>query len=155
MKLYLVRHGQAVSSDTDPARPLSRQGGADVRKVAQFIKPLHLRVEYIWHSGKLRAEQTAGILAEVVECKHGCQARSGLKPNDSAQDLAAELGAYDADVMLVGHLPFMADFASLLAAGRETADVVDFPAGAVACLNRRDPGNWQIEWLLSPPLLAM
>ncbi len=153
MKVYLVRHGQAVSSDTDPARPLSRQGGADVRKVAQFIKPLHLRLEHIWHSGRLRAEQTAGILAEVIESQHGCQARNGIKPNDSVQELAVELGACEADAMFVGHLPFMADLASLLAAGRETADVVDFPAGAVACLNRRDPGNWQIEWVIAPDTL--
>ena len=41
------------------------QGRADVRKVASFIRPLKISVEHIWHSGKLRAAQTAQILAKL------------------------------------------------------------------------------------------
>ncbi len=40
MKVYLIRHGEAVSSEVDRQRPLSEQGRADIRKVASFIKPL-------------------------------------------------------------------------------------------------------------------
>ena len=154
MKVYLVRHGDAVSSDVDHQRPLSEQGRANIRKIASFIKPLVICVEHIWHSGKLRAAQTAEILAGAVAAEKGCCSREGLGPNDDVTAIAEELEAYDTDLMIVGHLPFVGYLSSLLVAGKETADVAAFDAGAVVCLNRRDPGRWQIEWLMTPRLLA-
>jgi phosphohistidine phosphatase SixA len=56
--------------------------------------------------------------------------------------------------MIVGHLPFLAYLTSLLVAGKETANVAAFDAGAIACLNRRTPGQWQIEWMVRPKILA-
>lgn len=154
MKIYLVRHGEAVSSQFDPQRPLSEQGFADVRKIAAFIKSKEISVEHIWHSGKLRAKQTAEILAESVSVKKGCSARDNLSPNDDVSIIANELEAYDTNLMLVGHLPFLANLASLLVAGKEFASAVAFDAGSVVCLNRCDPGRWQIEWMISPQLLV-
>ena len=154
MKVYLVRHGEAVSSDVDPQRPLSDQGQADVQKVAVFIEHLRVSVEHIWHSGKLRAAQTAEILAGTVSVKKGCSSRGGLGPNDDASTIAHELDAYDTDLMIVGHLPFLWNLTSLLAVGKETADVIAFEAGAMVCLERRDHGTWQISWTIAPGLLA-
>ena len=94
MKVYLVRHGEAVSSQFDPQRPLSAQGLADIRKVASFIKPLQISVEHIWHSGKLRAAQTAEILAESMSVIKDCSAHKGLKPNDDVTIITYELVAY-------------------------------------------------------------
>jgi phosphohistidine phosphatase len=56
--------------------------------------------------------------------------------------------------MIVGHLPFMANLASLLVSGKEFSNVVSFDAGSVVCLNRSDPGQWQIEWMVTPELLV-
>jgi phosphohistidine phosphatase len=154
MKVYLVRHGDAVSSDVDPQRPLSEQGLADIRKIASFIRPLEISVGHIWHSGKSRAAQTAEILAEAVEVQKDCSSREGLRPNDDVSAIADELEAYDTNLMIVGHLPFMGNLTSLLAAGRETANVVAFDAGAIASLKRRNPGKWQINWMVTPEILA-
>ena len=154
MKLYFVRHGDAVSSQLDPKRPLSKQGLADIRKVASFIKPLKISVEHIRHSGKLRAAQTAEILAESVLVEKDCSAHEALGPNDDVTILAYELEAYDTDLMIVGHLPFLAYLTSLMVAGKETANVAAFDAGAIACLKRRNPGRWQIEWMITPEFLA-
>ena len=153
MKVYLVRHGEAFSSQFDPKRPLSQQGLADVRKVASFIKPLEISVEHIWHSGKLRAAQTAEKLAESVLVEKDCSAHKDLGPNDDVTIIADELEAYDTDLMIVGHLPFLAYLASLLGAGNQTANVAAFDAGTIACLNRRAPGQWQIEWMVAPKIL--
>ena len=152
MKVYLVRHGDAVSSDVDRQKPLSKQGRADIRKIASFIRPLGISVEHIWHSGKLRAAQTAEILAGAVDVERNCSTRDGLAPNDDVTTIADELEAYDKDLMIVGHLPFLAYLTSLLLAGSETTDVVVFDAGAIACLDRRDPGQWQINWMTTPGL---
>ena len=154
MKVYLVRHGEAVSSGVDLQRPLSEQGLADIRKVASFIKPLKISVEHIRHSGKLRAAQTAEILAESVSVQKDCSAHEALGPNDDVTIIANELGAYDTDVMIVGHLPFLAYLTSLLVADKESANVVAFDAGSIVCLNRSDPGQWQIEWMITPEFLA-
>jgi phosphohistidine phosphatase len=154
MKVYLVRHGEAVSSQSDPKRPLSKQGLADIRKVASFIRHLEISVGHIWHSGKLRAAQTAEILAGFISVEKDCSAHEGLGPNDDVTIMAEELEAYNADLMIVGHLPFLAYLASLLTAGRQTADVVSFDASSIACLNRSDLGRWQIEWMITPKLLT-
>ncbi|MHC4566699.1 MAG: phosphohistidine phosphatase SixA [Planctomycetota bacterium] len=154
MKVYLVRHGDAVSSDVDPQRPLSDQGRAAVHRIALFISPLEISVERIWHSGKLRAAQTAEILAGVVSAAKGCSAREGLGPNAGVSTIADELEAYGTDLMIVGHLPFLWNLTSLLAAGRETADIAAFSAGAIACLKRREPGTWQIDWMVTPEILV-
>ena len=154
MKVYLVRHGEAVSSEFDPKKPLSKQGLADVRKIASFIKLLEISVEHIWHSGKLRAAQTAEILAESVLVEKDSSAHEGLGPNDDVTIIADELDAYDTDLMIIGHLPFLAYLTSLLVSGKDTANVVAFAAGSIACLNRSDPGLWQIEWMITPKILS-
>ena len=153
MKVYLARHGEAVSSQFDPQRPLSEQGVADIQKVASFIKSLDISVEHIWHSAKLRAAQTAELLSESVSVKKDCSAHKNLMPNDDVTIVADELEAYDTDLMIVGHLPFLAYLTSLLVADKETANVAAFDAGSIVCLNRRVPGQWQIEWIIAPKLL--
>jgi phosphohistidine phosphatase len=154
MKVYLVRHGEAVSSEYNPQKPLSEQGLADVRKVASFIEPLGISVEHIRHSGKLRAAQTAEILAESVSVEKDCIAHKGLGPNDDVTIIADELDAYNTNLMIVGHLPFLTYLTSLLVSGKDAADVVVFDAGSIACLNRSDPGRWQIEWMITPKILS-
>jgi phosphohistidine phosphatase len=154
MKVYLVRHGEAVSSQSDSKRPLSEQGRVDVRKVAAFIKPLGISVEHIWHSGKLRAAQTAEILAESVSVEKDCLTHENLGPNDDVSIIANELEAYNTNLMLIGHLPFVAYLTSMLVTGKETSNVAAFDAGSIACLNHSDPGQWHIEWMITPKLLS-
>jgi len=153
MKVYLVRHGEAVSSQFDPQRPLSEQGLADIQKVASFIEPLEISVEHIWHSGKLRAAQTAEKLAESVSVEKDCSVHKDIGPNDDVTIIADELESYNSDLMIVGHLPFVAYMTSLLVPGKQTSNVVTFDAGTITCLNRRVPGQWQIEWMITTKLL--
>lgn len=67
MFVYLGQHGEAEREEVDPARPLTEKGRNDVRKVALFTAGAHVRVERIFHSGKLRARQTAEILGGVLK----------------------------------------------------------------------------------------
>jgi phosphohistidine phosphatase len=121
MKLYLVQHAKAASKQADLQRPLTEEGLHDIRKVAAFIKPLNLRVDYLWHSGKVRAAQTAEALAKVIEINKAETARDGLGPNDDVAALRDELASSQHDVMVVGHLPFLAKLASLLLASKTLA----------------------------------
>ena len=66
MRLYLVQHGTAVPKDKDPERPLSKDGQTDVSRVASFLGRSGVHVARVLHSGKLRAQETALLLSEVV-----------------------------------------------------------------------------------------
>ena len=153
MRLYLVQHAEALTSQQDPARPLSEQGRRQLRKIASFIKDLNLRVDYLWHSNKLRAAQTAESLAKVINVEKAVSQRSGLGPNDDVKAIRDELVSSRGDIMIVGHLPFLSKLASLLLTGCESADTVAFRNAGILCLTCGDEGRWQIDWIITPQLL--
>jgi len=151
--LYLVQHAKAASKEEDPERPLTEQGRKEIEKVAALVRPLRLSVNCLWHSGKKRAIQTAETLAKVVKA-NTLTVRHGLGPIDDVTVLADELTAATKDVMIVGHLPFLAKLASLLLTGSEAAEPVAFKHGGIVCLGRTDENRWQIEWMVTPQFIA-
>lgn len=153
MKLYLVQHAKAASKQADPERPLTEEGRPDIQKIAAFIKPLSLCVDYLWHSGKKRAAQTAELLAEVVGINKAQTARVGLGPDDDFTALKDELMSGQQDVMLVSHLPFLSKLASLLLTGSESASAVAFKNACIVCLDRCDENQWHLNWMIIPELL--
>jgi phosphohistidine phosphatase len=154
MKLYLVQHAAAVPKELNADRPLTEQGRHDTEKAAAFIKPLNIEVDFLWHSGKTRAAQTAEILSEAIEVKTAQTARNDLAPNDDVAPFRDELAALDQDIMIVGHLPFLSKLASLLLTGSESADTLAFKNSGIVCLKRSENNKWQIEWIITPQLLT-
>ncbi len=154
MKLYLVQHAKAAPKDIDPARSLSEEGLRDIQKVAAFIKPLNLSVDYLWHSGKKRAQQTADFLAEVVTINEEHTAHDGLAPNDDVMALKNEIMLAQKDIMIVGHLPFLPKLASLLLAGRKSSYVLKFRNAGIVCLDCFDDNQWRLDWLIIPEILV-
>jgi len=153
MKLYLVQHAKAALKEADPQRPLTEEGLRDIRKVAEFIKPLNLSVNYLWHSGKTRAQQTAEILADVVEVTKEMAAHEGLAPNDDVKVIKDEINSAKQNIMLVGHLPFLSKLTSLLLTNSEASNPVAFKNGGIVCLNYSDDNQCQLDWMIVPPLL--
>ena len=70
MRIYLIQHGESKSEEEDPQRRLTDKGIGEVQKVADFLRPLKFAVDAVWHSGKARAQQTGGPLAEAVGARH-------------------------------------------------------------------------------------
>ena len=152
MKLYLVQHGNALSKEQDPQRPLSEKGTKDVSKVAEFLKGLDISIEALWHSGKARAAQTARILGNALGKGDGLEQHEGLAPNDDVQNVVREISSAGADIMIVGHLPFLSKLTSLLLVGDESADIVQFKQAGIVCLEE-DDAKWRLSWFLTPQLL--
>ena len=150
-QLFLVRHGEATSPDEDPLRPLTTIGQRDVARVADWAAMIGIRVDEIRHSGKLRAQQTAEILAERLAAAPP-QVAVGLAPNDDAEPVADQLQRAGGNIMLVGHLPFLGRLASLLLAGDAERNVISFDAGALLGLCRTADG-WTTVCLTQPNLL--
>jgi phosphohistidine phosphatase len=148
MKVFLVRHGDALSAADNPARPLSSAGRAAVKCLAQLALERHVSASVIHHSGILRAAQTAAILAEHLAPLYGVAQHAGLLPDDDPVIAKAELEEANAPIMLVGHLPFMSRLAGLLVTGDPERTVVEFsPATMVCCV--KEGGAWKIAWKLA------
>jgi len=154
MKLFLVQHAKAASKEVDPQRPLTAEGRSDMQKVSTFINPLRIIVDSLWHSGKTRARQTAEILTKVVTVENEMTAHDGLAPNDDVQAIKEVIVFAGRDLMIVGHLPFMAKLASLLLTGSESSEKVAFRQGCIVCLSCEGKNQWQIDWMITPELLT-
>ena len=114
MHLYLVQHGAAKSKAEDPRRGLTDEGRRDVDRMAHFLAPLGLSLDRIEHSEKLRARQTAEILAARLQPAHGTHEIAGLTPHDDVEPVCARLQRESKNLMLVGHLPHLSHLASRL-----------------------------------------
>lgn len=154
MHLYLVQHGAAKSEAADPQRGLTDEGRRTVERVARLLEPLALSVARIEHSGKLRARQTADILAERLRPAGGTAQVSGLAPNDDLTPVLERLEKEAANILLVGHLPHLSRLASRLLGLPADRAAVQFQMGGVVRFDRNEAGQWAIRWAIVPELLA-
>ncbi len=154
MKLYLVQHGEAVSKQEDPERPLSEQGIRDVQAMADLLDHAPVKVARVWHSGKRRAAQTADILARAVLSGDKAEAVEGVNPNDPVDEFATDADVWEEDTLVAGHLPFMSRLVSLLVTGKSDTELVAYQPGSVVCLERVDAERWVILWMLRPDMVA-
>lgn len=150
MELYLVQHGEAKSEQDDPARPLTDRGRDDAARVARAAARSGLRVATIFHSGKLRAQQTAEILAAELVPEGGMSRLDGLAPNDDPRLAQQAIEKLHGPALLVGHLPHLSRLASLLLVGDPAKEVIAFRMGGMVCLGRGDDGRWRVRWALVP-----
>jgi phosphohistidine phosphatase len=152
MKLYLMQHGEARPEQEDPARPLTDRGRTEVERVARAAARLELGITQVVHSGKLRARQTAEIVAACLEPPPALGEMSGLGPNDEPRIAAEEVGVLSAPRLLVGHLPHLGRLASVLILGDGDRGFVAFRMGGLVCLARGEDG-WRLAWALTPELV--
>jgi len=155
MNLYLVQHARALTKDEDPARPLSEQGVADMHRVIKLLSKRKepVRVTQIRHSSKLRARQTAELLIEAVYTQRGLVEEPDLLPAADPAVWVKGLFGCSADLMLVGHMPHLAEVANgllnMFRSGEEPLEVT-FKNGGVICLCRNELGVWRKRWAIAP-----
>jgi phosphohistidine phosphatase len=154
MRIYLTQHGQAVSKDIDPERPLSEDGRADVQRLAAFLDKAGIQVGQVLHSGQHRAEQTAAILAEVLLREGQPQTHPGLGPTDPLEKICPEIAFWSVDTLIVGHLPHLGRLASLLLVSDPDRPLLAFQPASVACLEQGAEGQWVLTGMVRPELLA-
>jgi phosphohistidine phosphatase len=151
VKLYLVQHGEARPEDEDPERSLTGKGEEETKKMSAAAKRLGLHPSGIFHSGKKRAEQTAGIIARALNLS--VQVSQGLSPNDDVRPWVERISREAKDLMIVGHLPFLEKLASLLVCGDGGAKAILFRYSAIVCLEKKGPERWAVDWVLKPDML--
>jgi phosphohistidine phosphatase len=150
MALYLVQHGKALPKDKDAEQGLSKEGIADVERIAGVARQYGVHVGSIEHSGKKRAQQTAEIFAAALRPDKGVHVRKGIDPLDDVAVAASDLNSTD-ELMLVGHLPFMERLTAYLITGAVEKLVFKFQNGGIVCLDKDQEGRfWFIKWTLMP-----
>lgn len=155
MKLYCVRHAQAMMAAEDVLRELSEQGTAEATQVGQFLAKAQLQVGHIIHSQARRTEMTAAIIGQALSCQNISQCSTGISPEDQVEDMVPVVDAWEEDTMVVTHLPFIARFVSKLVTGGADQSLWTCPPCTVICLERSHHGGlWSVEWMLTPSLLG-
>jgi phosphohistidine phosphatase len=108
----------------------------------------------IWHSGKLRAKQTAEAFWRRCNPLSTFAAARGLQPTDpttwivdavTAEGRVPSERGESRDIMLVGHFPHMPQLLAHLLSGRFEAAPAAFPMNGMVSLESRD-GMWIETW---------
>jgi phosphohistidine phosphatase len=143
MKLYLVHHGEAVGPEVDPQRPLSADGAAAMARIARKIARCGAKPAVVWHSGKLRAKQTAEAFWRECNALAELAATRDLQPDDQPTFMRDRLRHEPRDVMLIGHFPHLPRLLALLVSDEHSS----FPAHGVVALETSDDGEtWKELW---------
>ncbi len=133
---------------TNPERPLSEAGIQQTQSIADRLCISNIPVSRIFHSGKLRAAQTAEIFAAALAVST-LSVADHLSPNDDVTLLANDLNEDNA--LYVGHLPHLEKLVSFLVTGNDEHNIIKFQNSAVVCLIKID-SHYQIKWFLTPEL---
>jgi phosphohistidine phosphatase len=135
MQLFLVHHADAVGAEVDPQRPLSSAGAAHAARLAADAAAREVKPQIIWHSGKLRARQTAEAFRRRANPLAVFSAQRGLQPTDPPHEIRDLIGAEDQDLLIVGHFPSLPRMLALLTA--KTGDAPpSFPQHGLVALER-------------------
>jgi phosphohistidine phosphatase len=154
MLLYLVQHAEAKKEEEDPERGLTDKGFRDIARTAVYAQKLGFRVSAIYHSGKKRAAQTAKVLADYLKPEKGIAGTDKLAPMDDPAIWSKRVTEMSGDIMLVGHLPYLAKLTGLLLCGDKEKMFVDFRMAGIVCLKRSEDGTWALEWMIVPEMTA-
>jgi len=145
--LYLVHHGEAVGAEVDALRPLSLTGRAAVERLAADAAARGARPAVVWHSGKLRARQTAEAFWRACNALAEFSATRDLQPDDAPNWIADRLKGEARDILVAGHYPHLPRLLALLTAAGSPA----FPQHGVVALETTDEGkSWTERWRLIP-----
>ena len=157
LDVYLIQHAESKLKEEDPERPLTDRGKETAEKVRAYLAKLGVTFERVFHSGKLRAQQTAEILAGIA-VNNEVEAHADLDPMDPVEPIMRWISDLHErgfkSVAIVGHLPFLDKLSSTLITGRESAEVIAFQnAGVVKLVPKAKVQGYAVRWILSPELL--
>jgi phosphohistidine phosphatase len=156
MQLHLLRHAHAGDWSTweghDSARPLTDKGRSQSERLGRFLAGLAFRPDLLITSPKIRAIQTAEIVARLLDASLAVDDRlAGPLDLVSVEDILSAHGDPERPV-LVGHDP---DFSELVAALCGAAGVPMRKGAFVRIEVERplQPGLGTLRWLVPPDLL--
>lgn len=123
MRVYLVRHAEALPGQPDDLRPLSPAGAEQARLLGERLARVSPRV--VLSSPLLRARQTAAAIAKAADAELVVDER--LAPGASVASLLSAVEGHAAPVVVVAHQPDCGEIVAGLRGGEPPA----YPPAAV------------------------
>ena len=151
MNLYILQHGEAVPKEIDPERPLSEHGNRDIRILALHMQNMDVQLGNVFHSGKLRAEQSARLITETLSPEILPVQTEGLNPNDDPTVIIGDIEQMNENILIASHMPFVSRLCSTLLTGTTEAEFASVP-GTLFCLEKADD-KWRLAYMLRPDFL--
>ena len=151
MNLYILQHGEAVPKEIDPERPLSERGNRDIRILALHMQNMDVQLGHVFHSGKLRAEQSARLIAETLSPEIQPIKTEGLNPNDDPTVIIGDIEQMNENILIASHMPFVSRICSTLLTGTTEAEFASVP-GTLFCLEKAED-KWRLAYMLRPDFL--
>lgn len=147
MKLFILRHGKAGDGIPDTMRELKTRGREDVRKVVESRKAELLSVRQIQSSALVRAEQTAAIVAEVLDYQGDIIENMYLTPWAKPIEFLNSIEEDAGDLLVASHQPFVSDLISCL-----TGEDIWMPTSSLVCVEAEYmlPGTAELLWQVNP-----
>lgn len=149
MQVILVHHGDAVGPEVDVRRPLSPRGREAVERLAALAAARGVRPAVVWHSGKLRARQTAESFWRACNALATFSATRDLQPGDPPGWLRDRLFGEPHDILIAGHFPHLPRLLALMLTGRDDSTAVFPQHGVVALASATDQQSWIELWRLT------
>ncbi len=149
MRLYFVRHGKAGDAASDHARPLTPQGIAQAQAAAKVLAALDIQPAHIYSSPRLRARQTADIIAAALG--QTVEEREEVNFDFSVSAVRSLISALmpDDEAMFVGHNPSMSEVVEQIS---EASVGMKTCAIARVDIFSRDVSRGELVWLMPPKL---
>ena len=132
-------------------RPISEQGMRDIRILATHMQNMGVQLGNVFHSGKLRAQQSARLIAETVSPGIKPVQTEGLNPNDDPKVIVEDIEQMDTNILIVSHMPFVSRLCSTLLTGTTGAQFESIP-GTLFCLEKAE-NRWRLVYMLRPDFL--
>jgi len=156
IQLCLLRHADAGDPEAwtgdDAERPLSDKGHAQAERLATFLHGARYAVDAVISSPKLRARQTAEIVADGLGAKVRVDDRLGAALEAATIDEILEDAGSPERVVLSGHDPDLSDLLNDLSG----SNGLTMKKGAFARIDIRGrvgDGRGTLRWLVPPDLL--
>lgn len=148
--IYFAQHGLALDKADDPERSLSDLGREQTEAIARQLLHAAIPISQVFHSGKLRALQTAEIIASIMNVK-SVSAIDHLSPTDNVELLAKNLSINHG--LYIGHLPQLEKLVPYLVTENEHLNIIKFQNSAIVCL-QKSSSLYHVQWYLTPELLT-
>jgi phosphohistidine phosphatase len=147
MRLYLMRHGMAADPGgiADAMRPLAEQGRQEAMEAGAALRERGEKIEVVLTSPRLRARETAELVAGALGRKVPVVVREGLTCGATASVYLEEIGTRSAgELLLVAHNPELSAFASGL-----VGESISFRPATI-CAVDLDADSAHLAWLRHP-----
>jgi len=153
MKLYFLRHADAVDGADDAARALSEHGRTQSSEIGRFLKHAGVEFDAAYSSPLVRAKQTAEIVLKIVGSAKLEIADALLNETYEFEEWLKRLPNAK-HVLLVGHAPSLPErVRDLLSIAN--GDAFKLPKAGLACLDTDDRRTASLKFFITPRALGL